>query len=79
MCPGLFRTPLGETHIRQKAEREGKTLAEIEAKFAEPTAVGRIGEVAELPGLVVFFCSEAASHITGQVVAIDGGKSHGLF
>lgn len=79
VCPGLFRTPLGETIIRQKAEREGKTLAEIEAKFAEPTAVGRIGEVAELPGLVVFFCSEAASHITGQVVAIDGGKSHGLF
>jgi 3-oxoacyl-[acyl-carrier protein] reductase len=79
VCPGLFRTPLGEALIRQKAEREGKTTAEAEAKLAEPTAVGRIGEAEELSGLVAFLCSEAASHITGQVIAVDGGKSRGLF
>lgn len=37
--------------------------------------LGRIGSAAEVAEAVVFFCSEAASYITGQVLAIDGGMA----
>ena len=78
VCPGLFRTPLGEEILERKAQRQGVTVEEAERELAAPTSVGRIGEVEELSGMVAFLCSEAAGHITGQVFTVDGGKSHGL-
>jgi gluconate 5-dehydrogenase len=37
--------------------------------------LGRIGEPGELKGAAVFLVSEAASYITGQTLAIDGGTT----
>jgi Tropinone reductase 1 len=39
------------------------------------TPLGRIGEPAEVAGLTAFLCTSAASYITGQVIAVDGGFS----
>jgi NAD(P)-dependent dehydrogenase (short-subunit alcohol dehydrogenase family) len=35
--------------------------------------IGRIGQATEVAQAVVFLCSDAASYITGQPLAIDGG------
>jgi gluconate 5-dehydrogenase len=35
--------------------------------------LGRIAEVDDLVGAVLFFCSEAGSFVTGQVLTMDGG------
>lgn len=35
--------------------------------------LGRVGKPAEVTGCVCFLCSEAASYITGQVIAVNGG------
>jgi 3-oxoacyl-[acyl-carrier protein] reductase len=35
----------------------------------------RIGKPAEVAGVVAFLCSDAASYVTGQTLAIDGGLS----
>jgi gluconate 5-dehydrogenase len=35
--------------------------------------LGRVGETADLVGAVIFFASDAASFVTGQVLTIDGG------
>jgi gluconate 5-dehydrogenase len=37
------------------------------------TSLGRWGDPQEIAGAVVFFASPAASYITGQVLAVDGG------
>lgn len=37
--------------------------------------LGRLGEAADVAGLVAFLASPAASYITGQVISIDGGLS----
>ncbi|MFI5261402.1 MAG: SDR family NAD(P)-dependent oxidoreductase [Candidatus Limnocylindrales bacterium] len=35
--------------------------------------LGRVGQPADLLGAVLFFCSDASSFVTGQVLTIDGG------
>jgi gluconate 5-dehydrogenase len=35
--------------------------------------LGRVGETSDLVGPVLFFCSDAASFVTGQILTIDGG------
>ena len=35
--------------------------------------LGRVGTPADLLGAVLFFCSDASSFVTGQVLTIDGG------
>lgn len=35
--------------------------------------LGRVGTTADLTGAALFFCSDAASFVTGQILGIDGG------
>ncbi len=35
--------------------------------------LGRVGGTSDLTGAVIFFCSDASSFITGQILGIDGG------
>ena len=64
IAPGVFRTPLN-TRALDIPER----LAAIVAK----TPMGRVGKVEELVGASIFLASEAASFVTGQIIAVDGG------
>jgi len=64
IAPGLFRTRMSEVLV-QRAEAANVPVAPL----------GRIGKPGELAPTVLFLASEGASYITGQVVAIDGGRS----
>ena len=46
---------------------------ENRARIARRTALGRLGQAADVVGAVEFLASDSASFITGQVIAIDGG------
>jgi 3-oxoacyl-[acyl-carrier protein] reductase len=50
-------------------------LERAESFVAGSTPMGRIGGPGELAPTVLFLASEGASYITGQVIAIDGGRS----
>jgi 3-oxoacyl-[acyl-carrier protein] reductase len=39
------------------------------------TPLQRIGEVADLVGMILFMLSDQASFMTGQIVAVDGGTT----
>lgn len=63
VAPGMIRTPM----------TEGLPPAVHEAALAE-TCLGRIGEPADVADVVAFLVSDAARHVTGQVLRVDGGQ-----
>lgn len=79
VLPGFTRTErLGEL-ADAVAERAGIPPAEVFAGWERETPMARIGEPRELAAVAAFLCSEAASFVTGQSVAVDGGWTKGAF
>ena len=62
VAPGFVKTELLTKLPREVLER-----AEHES------VLGRVAEPEDISRVIVFLCSEAARHITGQVVVVDGG------
>jgi NAD(P)-dependent dehydrogenase (short-subunit alcohol dehydrogenase family) len=64
IAPGFFDTRLSHALLQKTQEKIEKT-----------TPMGRIGKPGELSGVAVFLASAAASYVTGQVLAVDGGMT----
>jgi gluconate 5-dehydrogenase len=64
IAPTFVATPQVETILADEEFRKG-LLARI--------PIGRIADPDDLVGAVLFFCSDASSFVTGQILTIDGG------
>lgn len=51
------------------------TLADVQDVFLGRTPTGRLGRKGDLAGAALYLGSDASSHTTGQILAIDGGMS----
>jgi NAD(P)-dependent dehydrogenase (short-subunit alcohol dehydrogenase family) len=63
IAPGVFETDLNRELLKLPRGEE----------FKLRTPMRRFGRVDELAGAAVFLASDAASFITGQLIAVDGG------
>jgi len=59
-------------YIRTTRLTEGVPSEHLD-RARERSALGRLGDPQDVAGVVVFLCSEAARHITGAVIPVDGG------
>jgi NAD(P)-dependent dehydrogenase (short-subunit alcohol dehydrogenase family) len=63
ICPGVVRTRLAEALWKDHEEA-----------VSASTALGRIGEPADVAAAVAFLVSDEASWITGETLVLDGGQ-----
>jgi 3-oxoacyl-[acyl-carrier protein] reductase len=79
---------LGSHNITVNAVAPGATRTTINPHYANPAFVetlersiplGKIAAPEEIAGSVLFLASKAASHITGEIIHVDGGHSIGQF
>lgn len=54
-------------------ERTSHELPDYAGTFAKATPLGRVGHPEDIAGAVLYFCSDAAAYVTGQVFWVDGG------
>lgn len=66
VAPGIIRTPWID-----------RLDAELVDQLAAQVPQGRIGESDEAANVAAFLASDEASHVTGQVWLVDGGRSAG--
>jgi gluconate 5-dehydrogenase len=64
ICPGFIVTKMSRA-----------TLDNIAPLVKASTPLRQLGEEQDMQGLVVMLSSAAARHITGQIIAVDGGSS----
>jgi 3-oxoacyl-[acyl-carrier protein] reductase len=43
-------------------------------QMRQTTLTGRLGDPADVAGMVAFLCSPAAKHVTGQLISVSGGQ-----
>ncbi|MFN7643765.1 MAG: 2-hydroxycyclohexanecarboxyl-CoA dehydrogenase [Burkholderiales bacterium] len=68
VCPGPTQTALFEDYKAGAGNPEKLIDA-----FTRSIPLGRIGQPEDLPGAILFFASDDAGYVTGQVLSVSGG------
>lgn len=63
VAPGLVETP-----------STAGMPPDIKDKLRAETALGRLASPEDVAGVVYFLCTDAARHITGETIRVDGGQ-----
>ena len=68
VCPGPTDTALFADYKTGAGNPE-----KLEEAFRRSIPLGRIGQPDDLPGAILFFASDDAAYVTGQVLSVSGG------
>jgi len=72
ILPGGINNERVNIILRRVAESEGKTVAQVKEEAMHFTSMRTLIELEELAKMVLFLTSDAAPHITGQLIGVDG-------
>ena len=73
IAPGSTRGERMSRVIRARAAALGKTEAEIEQEYLDPTALKRMVEEDDVAATALFLASDEAASVTGETIAVSGG------
>ena len=73
VLPGRVDTERVQSLDASRADREKRSLAEVQIASAAEIPAGRYGKPEEFAAVAVFLASEPAAYVTGSMIRVDGG------
>jgi NAD(P)-dependent dehydrogenase (short-subunit alcohol dehydrogenase family) len=71
--PGIMQTPLGDRDAEDTAQLRGISVAQVFAELKSSIPLGDFTRTEDVAAAVSFLVSDAARHMTGSKLVIDGG------
>lgn len=71
ICPGDVDTPM----LASEAKAQGVNIDDYMEEASEAVPSGRVAEPEEVASLALYLASDAATHINGTTILIDGGSN----
>lgn len=78
VLPGASMTARLEAIIRDRAEKQKKTVEQVTQEMIAEIPAGRISTAEEVAAAVAFLATPAAGYINGINVPVDGGRTGSL-
>ena len=73
IAPGSTRGERMSRVIRTRAQAMGKSEAEVEREYLDPTALKRMVDEEDVAAMALFLASDEARNITGETISVSGG------
>ena len=77
--PGQTETERLQQLLATRAKDEGKSIDDVRADRMQHEGIRRLGRPEDVAALVSFLCGDAARHIHGAGISVDGGATKGYF
>ena len=74
ILPGYIQTGRLQSIVKTWSQRDNVSEEEMIKNLESNVPLGRIGEPKELANLAAFLASPAGAYISGQSIAVDGGR-----
>lgn len=76
VAPSYIYEDVNKAYFDWLASESGRTHAEVYAEKAEPTDLKRLATADEVARAALFFATDLASAVTGQILNVDCGEFH---
>ena len=78
VLPGYTETARIAQIVQGAMARSGKPETEVRTELASHVPLRRFAQPGEIGAVIAFLCSPAAGYVSGQSIAVDGGRMHSI-